>query len=208
MAGREHQLERPIEAEPPSPLASESLQRARAASCGDTRAMRDLLCEVGPCIERVVRAILGRGHQDVEDVVQQSMLGLVQALPSFRGECEPVFFASRVAARTAIAAAKRARALRARHDDGVDVDLVVSPSAPAPLADTERGWRMTLVRDALACIPSEQAETLALRIVLGWTLGEVADATGVPLNTVRSRLRLAKAALRSAITFEELTGAG
>jgi RNA polymerase sigma-70 factor (ECF subfamily) len=35
--------------------------------------------------------------------------------------------------------------------------------------------------------------------VLGWSLEEVASATGVPVNTVRSRVRLAKEALRRRI---------
>jgi RNA polymerase sigma-70 factor (ECF subfamily) len=160
--------------------------------------MRDLLRQLGPKIERVVRAVLGHAHQDIEDVTQHAMLGFVQALPSFRGECEPVHFASRVAARTAIAAARRGRVARARHEDGVDVDLLISTS-PEPFEDAERTRRMTALRAALARIPAEQAETLALRIALGWSLAEVAEATGVPLNTVRSRLRLAKAALRAVI---------
>lgn len=181
-----------------TPLSA-SMRLARAASQGDAVAMRELLRAVGPRVERVVRAVLGRGqHQDAEDVVQQAMLGFVQALPSFRGECEPVHFASRVAARTAIAAARRVRANRARHEDGVDVDLLTS-SLPEPLADTERTRRMALLQDALTRIPPEQAETLALRVVLGWSLAEVAEAMNVPLNTVRSRLRLAKNALRAVI---------
>jgi RNA polymerase sigma-70 factor (ECF subfamily) len=36
-------------------------------------------------------------------------------------------------------------------------------------------------------------------VVLGWTLEEVALATGAPVNTVRSRVRLAKEALRRRI---------
>lgn len=171
---------------------------ARSAAGGDVAAMRELLRELGPRIERVVRAVLGRAHEDAEDVVQQAMLGFVQSLPSFRGDCEPVHFASRVAARTAIATARRRRLARTRHDDGVDIDLLTS-ATPEPLADAERNLRMSMLRAALARIPAEQAETLALRIVLGWSLGEVAEATGVPLNTVRSRLRLAKNALRSSI---------
>jgi RNA polymerase sigma-70 factor (ECF subfamily) len=58
---------------------------------------------------------------------------------------------------------------------------------------------MELLRDVLAQIPPEQAETLSLRVVLGWSLAEIAETMGVPLNTVRSRLRLAKTALRTAI---------
>ncbi len=186
----------PVEAAAVAPTRNMVL--AREAGKGDTLAMRELLREIGPRIQRVVSSVLGRGHVDTEDVTQQALLGFVQALPSFRGECEPVHFASRVAARTAIAAARRGRTLRNRHDDGVELDLLTS-SAPAPLADAERTRRMQVMRDAMARIPAEQAETLALRIVLGWSLGEVAETMGVPLNTVRSRLRLAKTALRSAI---------
>ena len=38
-----------------------------------------------------------------------------------------------------------------------------------------------------------------MRVVMGWTLEEVSRATGAPINTVRSRVRLAKEALRRRI---------
>jgi RNA polymerase sigma-70 factor (ECF subfamily) len=44
-------------------------------------------------------------------------------------------------------------------------------------------------------LPEPQAEALVLRVAWGLSMQEVADATGAPLNTVRSRLRLAKEAL-------------
>ena len=59
--------------------------------------------------------------------------------------------------------------------------------------------RKRIVRDLLGVIPPEQAEALALRVALGWTLEEIASASDTPLNTVRSRLRLAKEALRRRI---------
>jgi RNA polymerase sigma-70 factor (ECF subfamily) len=52
------------------------------------------------------------------------------------------------------------------------------------------------LRDLLTDLPEEQADALALRVMLGWSLEDVAQATGAPLNTVRSRVRLAKEALR------------
>jgi RNA polymerase sigma-70 factor (ECF subfamily) len=55
------------------------------------------------------------------------------------------------------------------------------------------------IRELLSTLPENQAETLALRVVLGMSLGEVASATGVPLNTVRSRIRLAREALMERI---------
>jgi RNA polymerase sigma-70 factor (ECF subfamily) len=182
-------------------VESPMVRLARSAGAGDAQAMRALLREIGPRIERVVRAVLGRANDDADDVVQQAMMGFVQALPSFRGECEPVHFASRVAARTAIACARRRRTLRARHEAGVELDAIPrdAGTVPEPLATTERTRRMELLRDVLAQIPPEQAETLSLRVVLGWSLAEIAETMGVPLNTVRSRLRLAKTAMRTVI---------
>ena len=53
-----------------------------------------------------------------------------------------------------------------------------------------------MVRALLDDLPEEQSEALALRFMLGWSLLEIAEASGAPVNTVRSRLRLAKEALR------------
>jgi len=182
----------------PAPPVSPATELARAASRGDARASDALVTALAPRVSRVVRAVLGRTHPEVEDVTQQALLGFVQALPSFRGECEPAHFASRIAARTAIAAARRARAARARSDDGVDVDGLASLSGQPHEAAVEQR-RADILRVLMTRLPPEQAEAVALRVVLGWSLPEVAEATGAPLNTVRSRLRLAKQALRAAI---------
>lgn len=171
---------------------------ARSAADGDARATRTLLSAVGPRVTAVVRTILGRDDHEIDDVVQQSLIGFVQALASFRGECEPPRFAARIAVRTAMAARRRSRARRDRRDEVVDVDeLATGSRGPSKMALAER--RKALLRDLLGQIPEEQAEALALRVVLGWTIEEVADATGVPQNTVRSRVRLAKEALRRRI---------
>ena len=164
----------------------------------DAAATQRLLAELAPRIVRVVRAVLGGTHSELEDVQQQALLAFVQAVPSFRGECEVRHFASRIAARTALLAARRTRAARARRDDGVEVDDLGSGDAPQHDATMQRR-RQDLLRDLLTRLPPEQAETLTLRVVLGWSLPEIASATNAPLTTVRSRIRLAKNALRSAI---------
>jgi RNA polymerase sigma-70 factor (ECF subfamily) len=68
-----------------------------------------------------------------------------------------------------------------------------------PQDDTRAARRRALLRDVVADLPEAQAEALILRSVLGYSFEEVAAATGAPLNTVRSRLRLAKEALRRRI---------
>ncbi|HSO38288.1 MAG TPA: sigma factor, partial [Labilithrix sp.] len=116
--------------EPITRATSPAIELARAAACGDTDATRRLVLELGPRVARVVRAVLGGSHVELEDAQQQAMLAFVQALPSFRGECEPIYFASRIAARVALIAARRTRAARDRRDEGVDPDELVSTERP------------------------------------------------------------------------------
>jgi RNA polymerase sigma factor (sigma-70 family) len=177
---------------------SATMVLARDAARGDTAATAQLLRAVAPLVNRVVRAMLGGGHPDVPDVVQQSLIGLVRALPAFRGECAPEGYAQTIAMRTALLARKRWRIDRLRRDDDAETEVTVDPKAsPEDTALSER--RRTLLRELMLEIPEEQAEALGLRIMLGWSLEEVAQAAGAPLNTIRSRLRLAKEALRKRI---------
>lgn len=169
---------------------------ARAAGSGDARAMKQLLEALTSRVSRVVRVVLGAGHPEVDDVTQLSLIAFTQALSAFRGECQPTHYASRIAVRTAVNARRRSRALQARHDDLSEAEGIETSTAHDEVM-AER--RKRLVRDLLGVIPEEQAEALALRVALGWSLEEIAEASGAPLNTVRSRLRLAKEALRKRI---------
>src|SRR5580658_5425730 len=77
------------------------IELARAASAGDVRATRRLLEVVAPRVAKTVRAVMGARHPEVEDAAQLALIGFIQALPSFRGECDPAQFAARIAVRTA-----------------------------------------------------------------------------------------------------------
>jgi RNA polymerase sigma-70 factor (ECF subfamily) len=176
------------------PPREQAIELARIAAAGDVRATRRLLETVAPRVARVVRAVMGSRHPEVEDAAQLSLIAFVQALPSFRGECDPGQFAARIAVRTAGAVRRRSRSRGGAEDHAVDVD-----SIEAPPEELEAQRRRDFIRGLLDTLPEEQAEVLVLRIMLGWALKEIAATTGAPLNTVRSRLRLAKEALRRRI---------
>jgi RNA polymerase sigma factor (sigma-70 family) len=183
--------------EPPKLAADQPMPRdaalelARAASAGDVRATRQLLEMVAPRVVRAVRAVMGPAHPDLEDATQLALIGFIQALPSFRGDCQPVQFAARIAVRAGGTARRRAALRGSRHDPSADLDLI-----QAPAGELDAARRRDAVRRLLDDLPEEQAEALALRMILGWSLKEIAAATETPLNTVRSRLRLAKEGLR------------
>jgi RNA polymerase sigma-70 factor (ECF subfamily) len=171
---------------------------AQRAASGDVEATGQLLKALAPQMIRSVHALMGHSHADADDVVQQAMIALVQALPQFRGECSPQHYASRIVARMVVATKRRGKARADRRDDATDVDAVQSQHlSQHEQVSAER--RRELVRELMTTLPDEQAETFAMRVGLGFSLPEVAAATQVPLNTVRSRVRLAKEALRKRI---------
>src|ERR1035438_1802064 len=171
---------------------------ARAAAAGDGAATGQLLRAVAPRLGRIVRAGRGGGPPDLDDAVQQSLIALVQALPAFRGDCEPIGYATIIAVRTAVATRKRSRTDQSRREDGVDADLMAGSNAPAG-EEVAGNHRKAMLRDLIDTLPVEQAEALAMRMCLGWSIKDIATHSGAPLNTVRSRLRLAKEALKSRI---------
>ena len=171
---------------------------ASRAAAGDLAATQEFLAYVWPTLTRVAAGVLGARHADLDDAVQQSMIALVRALPAFRGECHPAGYASRITLRVA---------LRVRRNVKRDVSRLealgqLDPSEDQELDandDTLGSRRRELLRELLEDLPEEQAEALTLRVVMGWSLEEVARASGAPVNTVRSRVRLAKEALRARI---------
>jgi len=159
-------------------------ERAHAASAGDEVEMHRLLHGVAPDILRVIRAVLGSTYLDVEHLVRECLLDFVRALEEFGYESSVSRFALTIAF---------CRALATQRRKGDFCGL--TPSSEN--LDVER--RRALVAGLLATIPEPQAEALGLRVVVGLSIQEIARATGVPANTARSRLRLAKEALRMAI---------
>jgi RNA polymerase sigma-70 factor (ECF subfamily) len=170
---------------------------ARAAH-GDEVAMRELLRSIASPLLAAVRAVAGRNAPDVEDIAQETMVAFVHALPAFRGECSVNHYVSRIAVRTAVAARKR-RLARENRADALEEESAGEAFAASPGEEAWAARRRSALRTLLDELPEVQAETFALRIALGYSMQEVAAATGAPVNTVRSRLRLAKEALRKRI---------
>ncbi len=172
------------------------LALAAAAAEGDRTATRMLVEALAPRMLGVARGILGPSHPDVEDAAQESLLAVLNALPAFRGDCGVIHYATRIGVRSCMALKRRGRREPIAVEDpaGSPGARTVTQGEPVVVAR-----RRAEIRELLDTLPEPQAETLALRVVLGLSMQEVATSTGVPLNTVRSRLRLAKEALRRRI---------
>lgn len=78
-------------------------------------------------------------------------------------------------------------------------DTHASPEGSQNVLFSERRKR---IRAALAELPKEQSEVIELAFFKGMTQSEIADSTGIPLGTVKTRTLLAMKKLRLALQSE------
>jgi RNA polymerase sigma-70 factor (ECF subfamily) len=182
---------------------------AADATSGDAVAVRRLLDAVAPAMLGVIRAVLGGGDRDAEDVLQDSLVGLIQGLSSFRGDSSFLHFARSIALRRSLDQRRK----RARRRPEVALETETAPEEEgqrnserelrsnerSPVASALAARRREAFRSLLEDLRPEQAEAFAQRVLLGHSMQEIARQMQVPLDTVKSRLRLAKAALRARI---------
>ena len=132
----------------------------------------------------------------VDDLVQEVMLLVWRKAASF----DPAR-ASLNAWLFTIARNKRVelhRRARWPEDGREDPARIPGPDAtPFTLASAAESERA--LRAALRELPAEQAETLAAAYFRGQSMQSISEATGAPVGTVKSRIRLAIARLREAL---------
>jgi len=175
------------------------LVRARA---GDSAAIAEVVADLAPSVLRALGALLGRDHPDVEDLAQEVLWAVVVGLPEFRGESTLLHFAVRIAARKSVLVRRRRRSVLGWLTTFWQGEFPLR-QGPSSAHEEMRGDRQrALLRLLLSELPDVQAEALMLRVVYGHSIEEIATISQAPFNTVRSRLRLAKEALRQRIEAE------
>jgi RNA polymerase sigma-70 factor, ECF subfamily len=130
-----------------------------------------------------------------EDVVQEAFLALWRSGTYHPAKGSVRGFLLRIVHNAAIDHLRRERSRGAgRHVDERFAHPVAADDQPH--VEAERADAARCVREALATLPQPQQESLALAYFGGLTHGEIALAIGVPIGTVKSRLRLGLEKLR------------
>ncbi len=86
-----------------------------------------------------------------------------------------------------------------------DVTPAAHPTTAGPEPVIEGAWEEEQVRAAVAGLPAEQRQILALAYFHGLTQREIADQLDQPLGTVKTRIRLAMNKLRQILVDEAPT---
>jgi RNA polymerase sigma-70 factor (ECF subfamily) len=161
------------------------------AQGGDEEAFASLAVAAGDRLHAVAHRIL-RDIELAEDATQQALLSIWRDLPQLRDPARFDAWSYRLLVRACYAEGRRTRQwapdLRLLPADGL-----VGPEGLATVADRdqlERGFRR---------LSLEHRAVVVLHHYLDLPLEEVAEALGVPIGTVRSRLHHAMRGLRAAL---------
>lgn len=163
------------------------------AIAGEAIAIRRFLEGIAPWVRRTCVAVLGSSHSELEDSIQECLVSALKALPGYRYEGHLRPYVAKIALRIAIANRRSWIAWKQRHAS------IAEAQAAENVAPGDSEWSakdVALVRRILDQVPGVQSEALFMRIVLGFSVDEIAAMTGVSPNTVKTRLRLGKNSLR------------
>jgi RNA polymerase sigma-70 factor, ECF subfamily len=170
------------------------------AVAGDRDALREVLETIRPIVVRYCRARVGafeRRGLSSDDVAQEVCLAAVMALPRYRDRGRPFLaFVYGIAAHK-VADAYRAVGRDLSHaTEAVPERRSAEPGPEQAAIDADSVTRMS---ELLEILPVKQREILILRVVVGLSAEETAEAVGSTAGAVRVAQHRALARLKSAI---------
>jgi RNA polymerase sigma-70 factor, ECF subfamily len=167
---------------------------------GDPAALGELYDRYGRAVFGVLYRMLG-APEPAEEVAQDAFHAVWRRAGTYR--------ADRGSVRTWLLAIARNAAIDWRRTKGKRVEREAAIDEAAELIEEIRvddrviaSLRAERVRAAVASLPDEQRVVLGLAFWSGLSQSEIAERTGAPLGTVKSRVRLGMSKLRERLRVE------
>lgn len=161
---------------------------AAAAAEGDDVAVAELVRRTQPAIWQLCTALGSVG--ETEDLVQETYLRAVKALPTYRGDAPVRVWLLSIARRTCadhVRRRQRQRRLMQRLETEVAARGADSPSV--------HGLAPAATEELLAALDPDRREAFVLTQLVGLSYEEAAGVAGCPIGTIRSRVARARADL-------------
>ena len=174
------------------------------AVAGNRDALREVLEIIRPIVVRYCRARVGtteRSGLSADDVAQEVCLAAITALPRYKDQGRPFLaFVYGIAAHKVADAHRAAARNRADPTDVVPERYSLEAGPEQMALDSESSARMTKL---LSVLPEKQREILILRVVVGMSAEETAEAVGSTPGAVRVAQHRALARLKAEINATE-----
>lgn len=148
--------------------------------------------------DRLIRlaALVCGDATEAEDAVQAGLERAWRGRARLRQAESLSSWVDRIVVREAIRAAGRRRRWWSRRQE-------LSDAAEATASTVDAPDRFAALRLAFQALPAEQRAAVGLHLYAGHSVAKTAEILGAPLETVRSRLRLARHRLRSELEEDQ-----
>lgn len=156
----------------------------QSANSGDEAAFEALYYRYRDWVVRLAWRFCGR-QEDSLDVLQETFAYLLRKLPHLRLTASMTTFLYPVVRNLSLEMMRKRRG-----------SLGADALEQVPMADANAGASRAELSAVLRALPEAQREVVLMRFVDGFELSEIAEALGVPVGTVKSRLHNAIVALR------------
>ncbi len=191
MATNDQMLHAARKAGPAAPVETTTPERALIAGlrCGDQASAREFYDRYAARIHRFIfHALPADLRADAEDLLQETVMALAEALPYFRGECSLSTFACAIARRK-VASFVRSNSRRAR------LAAEQAPASEPSGGEADRSDAANAAGLALDTLSSEHREVLLLKYVEEISVAEIASMLRLSEHAVESRLARARRSL-------------
>ncbi|WP_433632947.1 sigma-70 family RNA polymerase sigma factor [Nocardia sp. CA-120079] len=156
------------------------------AAAGDRAAVTEIIRLVHPLVRRYCGARLGNTahlHVTADDVVQEILLATVNAIPRYRDQGKSFLAFVYGIAANKVADAFRRSQLHPMYPVDAVPDTASTAAGPEEWAIASE--RREATRELMKILAPAHREVLVMRIVLGWTAAQTAEAIGTSPGVVR-----------------------
>jgi RNA polymerase sigma-70 factor, ECF subfamily len=162
---------------------------------GDRLAARELYDAHVGRVYRLAFRVTG-DSQLAHEVTQDAFVKALSSLDRFRGDSALTTWLHRITVTVALNAVRRVKRLRGRETSIEDAHDVVSKDT----ADAVDPLLRDRLHRAIDALPEIYRTTLIMHEFEGYTHVEIADSLGIAVGTCKSRLSVARAQLRAALS--------
>lgn len=175
----------------------------RAHAAGDTQAFARLYDRYDRACFRYLRRLLGAAHAEAaEDLHQETWIAVARNACGFDpAKASFPTWLFTIARRKAFDYFRRQK-IAVVGADREDAALMVSDPGRSPLEQVQSRELAEEIVAAVESLPLEQRGAFVMAVEGGLSLEEIAQATGVAVETAKSRLRYARARLRTLLAGE------
>ena len=186
------------------PQRDSDIALAAAVARHDPTAVNTLFTEYVNGVSRyVVHLVPDLTESDLEDVVQETFIGVLRSAAEYRGDCSLSTFIMRIAHHKAIDAFRRRQVVE-KHESNFTLitgeDREISDGGTGIDQDIISKQQIAMVRKHLGDLPEDQRQAITLRYVLGMRVDDVAETMNLSRRMVELLITRGRTALKNKLS--------